>query len=77
MPKWDPSDPSSIKAWQNISKEYAENASGIVHAVIGKDLRPNSVWETIELPALKNNKSVEKIIGIDPESGDQTVVFER
>ncbi|MBI1905046.1 MAG: hypothetical protein HYS20_02215, partial [Rhodocyclales bacterium] len=75
MPDWDPTDPSSIKAWEDISAEYARGASGEVRAVIGQDLRPGNIWETREFPALKANPNVTKITTIDPLTGVSRVIF--
>lgn len=75
MPDWDPTDPSSIKAWEDISAEYARGASGEVRAVIGQDLRPGNIWEAKEFPALKANPNVTKITTIDPLTGASKVVY--
>lgn len=56
---------------------YAENVHGEVHAVIGSNLRPGNVWETVELPRLIENPNVTKIVIIDPETGAETIIFER
>lgn len=77
MPEWDFNDPSSIKAWEDASAEYARQVSGEVRAVVGKQLREGNIWENVELPRLKNNPNVTKIITIDPETGKETVIFER
>ena len=77
MPEWNPNDPNSIRAWENLSREYAKNASGTVRAVVGKSTRPGSVWEIIELPELIKNPKVNKIIKIDPVTGKTTVIFVR
>jgi hypothetical protein len=77
MPSWDPTNPASLQAWEEASRQYAAGASGEVRAVIGKSLRPGSVWETIELKALKANPRVTKIIEIDPATGAETVVVSR
>lgn len=77
MPDWDPTNPSSIKAWEDISAEYASGVSGEVRAVVGKNLRPGNVWENIELPRLMKNKSVTKISTIDPETLVETIIFKR
>lgn len=77
MPAWDASNPTVVKAWQQISAQYASGASGTVRAVIGANLRPGNVWETAELPALMNNPNVTKIITIDPATGASKVIFLR
>jgi len=75
MPKWDTTNPDVVKAWKGISADYAKGSSGTVRAVIGKDLRPGNVWEASELPALKNNPNVERIITIDPVTKIETEIF--
>ncbi len=77
LPNWDLSNPQSVEAWKEVSRLYAEQASGEVRAIIGKDLRPDSLWETIELPALKNNRKVVKIITIDPQTLKEKIIFNR
>ena len=77
MPIYDPSDQSSIKAWADVSMEYANGCKGNVRAVIGRNTRPDSIWLTTELPALKANPRVTRITSIDPESGVQTIIFQR
>ncbi|MFD1739545.1 peptidoglycan-binding protein, partial [Bacillus salitolerans] len=77
MPKWDINDPSSIKAWQDISSEYANQVSGEVRAVVGNSLRPGNIWENVELPSLMENPNVTKITTIDPETLVEKVIFER
>ena len=77
MPEWDFNDPSSMDTWDMTFAAYAEQVSGEVHAVVGADLRPGNIWENVELPRLKNNPNVTKIITIDPKTGTETVIFER
>ena len=77
MPTWDQNNQASIKAWEDISSEYATCASGTVTGVIGKDLRPGNIWENRELPALKNNPNITKIVIIDPKTKISTVIFQR
>ena len=60
-----------------MSAEYAKQVSGEVRAVIGKQLRPNNIWETKELPALIDNAKVTKITTIDPATLIETVIFTR
>jgi hypothetical protein len=77
MPVYDVNIPSSIVAWEQASKVYAAQASGEIRAIIGSSVRDLSVWNTIELPTLINNKDVVKIIVIDPSTLVETVIFER
>jgi hypothetical protein len=77
MPPWDPADPSSLTAWDDVSQALAQGAKGTVHAVVGQVTRPGSVWERVELPALKNNPNVTKIVAVDPKTGIETVLWER
>ena len=77
MPKWDQNNQASIKAWEDISSEYATCASGTVTGVIGKNLRPGNIWENRELPALKNNPNITKIVIIDPKTKISTVIIQR
>lgn len=38
----------------DVSVAYAANAGGTVGAVVGGSLRPENIWENVELPALKS-----------------------
>ena len=77
MPEWDFNDPSSMDAWDMASAAYAEQVSGEVRAVVGTELRPDNIWENVELPRLMENPNVTKITIIDPKTGIETVIFER
>ncbi|MFT4146921.1 MAG: S8 family serine peptidase [Mobilitalea sp.] len=77
MPEWNINDPKSIEMWRQASAKYAEQASGEVRAVIGSNVRPDSVWLEYELPALESNTNVTKITTIDPETLVETIIFER
>ncbi|SPX84247.1 endonuclease [Mycobacteroides abscessus] len=76
-PKWSPTDDYAQKWWDGTSQMYAESASGEVRAVIGSNLRPGNVWQTVELPRLMDNPHVNRIVVIDPDSGIETTVFQR
>ena len=77
MPAWDGTNPTIRKIWEEVSSIYAEQVSGEVRAVIGKKIRTGNIWETIELPRLKQNPNVTKITIIDPETMLETVIFAR
>lgn len=77
MPIWDLSDQSSVKAWDMASAAYAEQVVGEVRAIVGAKLRPGNIWENVELPRLKANPNVTRIIIIDPKTGIETTIFER
>ena len=77
MPEWDFSKPSSMEAWNLASGAYAEQVSGEIRAVVGSNLRPGNIWENIELPKLKANPKVTKIIIIDPKTREEKIIFER
>ena len=71
MPAWI----NNKKIWEEASAEYAKQVSGEVRAVVGKNLRVDNVWENIELPRLKANPNVSKIIIIDPETLVETIIY--
>lgn len=68
-PRWSFDDTAAQEWWSQVSGTYAENVRGEVHAVVGSNLRPGSIWETVELPRLLANPNVTKIVVIDPETG--------
>jgi hypothetical protein len=45
----------------DVSALYTNQVSGEVRAVLGKNLRPDNIWETIEIKRLKQNPNVTKI----------------
>ncbi|UVW30668.1 hypothetical protein [Massilia sp. H6] len=63
--------------WAKASADYATGASGAVRVVLGEKLRERNVWETKELPALKENVRVTRIVAIDPATQKETVLFDR
>jgi hypothetical protein len=71
---WDASNPATVDAWYEASRAFADGAGGTVHVV---PLRPGNIWETVELPALKANDKVTKIIKINPDTGAETILFSR
>lgn len=78
LPDWgDGSDPAVVRAWEHHSAAYAANASGEVRAVLGENLRPGNIWETVELPRLIENPNVPRIFRVDPGTGVETLIYQR
>lgn len=77
MPVWDFDNPSSIKSWEDASASYADQVSGDIRAVVGDKLRNENIWENVELPKLMLNENVFKITTINPNTMEETVIFER
>lgn len=77
MPVWQIDNLESIKIWDDVSAVYATQVSGEVRAVLGEKLRPDNVWERIELPRLKQNPNVTKISIINPETMTETIIYEK
>ncbi|MBR4733728.1 MAG: hypothetical protein IK081_13270 [Lachnospiraceae bacterium] len=76
MPDWGDG-PASEKAWEEVSKMFAEQASGKVWAVIGRDVRDDNIWENREYVILDGNDDVEKITLIEPLSEEEKILLER
>ena len=77
VPAWNRHDPESVRFWEEASAAYAENASGDVTAIVGSDLRPGNIWQTVEVGRLMDNPNVTRIIQIDPDTGEATELFKR
>ncbi len=75
MPIWDASDPASVQAWQDASRAFSNGASGDVTAVLGDNLRPGNIWESVELPVLKGNPNVTSISSFSPITGATTRIW--
>lgn len=75
MPRW--GDDGAEEAWGEISRRYAESASGEVHVVLGSQMREGNIWETRELGALQANPNVTRIVAVDPSTGQLRTIFER
>src|ERR1700722_5858947 len=44
MPHWNKEDPATQDKWSEASEAFAHGASGHIHAHIGEDVRPDSVY---------------------------------
>jgi hypothetical protein len=69
LPAYDPSNPASVAAWENASREFALSARGDVRVLLGDNVSPTGMWNRIEFDALKNNQKVTSITAINPETG--------
>lgn len=77
LPKYNPTEQSSITAWEKASANFAAGASGTVRAVVGENLRDPNIWQSTELPALMQNARVTRVITIDPATLKETVIYDR
>jgi hypothetical protein len=77
LPVWNRHDPESVRFWEDASTAYADNARGEVTAIVGSDLRPGNIWQNVEIPRLMENPNVFRIVQIDPDTGELTIIFER
>jgi hypothetical protein len=77
LPPWDASSPVSVNAWATASRAYAECASGRTKAVLGATMRPGNIWETVEFPTLKANPNVTEIVGVDPVTGLEQLLYQK
>lgn len=77
IPEWDFDERESISKWEQASRAYAAQASGRVRVIVGSNMRANNIFETIELPTLKNNPEVTSVVLINSETGKKTIVYER
>ncbi|MDD2402727.1 MAG: hypothetical protein PHD60_11110, partial [Clostridia bacterium] len=50
----------SMEVWSRLSERYAQQASGAVTA-FSKSARPLSIFNTVELPALRSNTNITHI----------------
>lgn len=77
LPAWDASNPSVVSAWRTASADFAAGAKGTVRVLQEDAVRVNSVWAEVEFPALKANPNVTSILGVDPRTGAEVVLWSR
>lgn len=68
---------ASEAAWEEVSRLYAEQASGKVWGVIGRDVRDDNIWENREYPILRDGGNVTKITLIEPLTEEEKILLER
>jgi hypothetical protein len=74
--EFDAEDPAGIEAWITASRRFAEGARGEARVVLGAT-RPGNIWDTVQLPALKKNRHITRVVAIDPNTSDESIIFER
>lgn len=74
--EFDAEDPAGIAAWITASREFAEGASGEARVVLGTT-RPGNLWETVQLPALKKNRRITRVIAINAATREESTIFEQ
>ena len=77
LPVWDGNNPASVAAWRQASADFASGASGNVRVLQGTSTRVDSVWASVEFPALKANPNVRSITAVNPTTGQQVVLWTR
>jgi hypothetical protein len=61
MPPWQEGNKAAEDKWNEASDKFAENAKGHVHAFVGDESRPNSVYHNREKKKLIENPNVHKL----------------
>jgi RHS repeat-associated protein len=77
LPTWDASNPASVAAWRQASKEFAAGASGNVRVLQSDAVRIKSIWAEVEFPALKANPNVTAIRAVNAKTGVETLLWSR
>jgi len=63
--------------WNEFSRIFAEEANGDVSAVLGEEVRSQSVWSKVEYDRLKGSNQIESITRIDPMSERRQVLYQK
>ncbi len=69
--------PMTVNAWRQASMAWANSARGNVELYLGPSPSEKSIWNQLELPALKANPAVTSITVLDRTTGQRTVLFSR
>ncbi|KAF8160291.1 hypothetical protein BJ912DRAFT_1151068 [Pholiota molesta] len=69
-----PQNQYSDHMWNHASKVWADRAHGDTHVILGKNVRPGSVYNKIEKPTLMNNHGVHKVTEHSMGGGGSHVV---
>ena len=77
IPEWEFGSSGSMSRWEGASRAYAEQASGNVRVIARPPMRKNSIFQTVEFPTLKKNPNVTSVTIINPDTGEEKVIFRR
>ena len=76
MPDWDITNPDVIKAWEQVSVDFANGAKGHIRVLQGDSLRVSAIFGK-EFQALKLNPNVKSITSINPDTGEEFLLWAR
>lgn len=77
MPDWQDRTPEAEAEWKAASSAFSQGASGPVHTLFGQDRRVDNVYEGDELPILRDNPNVTRIVHVDPSTHVETEYLRR
>jgi len=68
----------NLKFGEQVSHIVAESTSGKVHVLLSKTEEPrkDSIWSTIERPALEKNPKVSQIVRLNLEELTEEVIYQ-
>lgn len=74
---WSDEEDDPMGLWRDASRVMAQNARGNVRVLIKQPLRKGNIFEAVELPTLKKNPYVTRIVTIDIDTGEEKEIFRR
>lgn len=78
VPEWDSTDDDETRQiWTEVSRVMAQNARGNVRVYVKQPLRKGNIFEAVELPTLKKNPRVTRIVTVDMNTGEEKEIFRR
>lgn len=75
MPGFVYGDEGIMEAWSMVSARYASAARGMIRVILPDKVKSDSVWNRLELPALLTNPDVTNIIRVNPDTGEQSILY--
>ncbi|MCS7479052.1 hypothetical protein ACFFQW_26075 [Umezawaea endophytica] len=77
LPGWGNTSPEGKAVWDSVSASLAHGSSGDVYVLLGPARRPDNVFHMTEFPILQQNPNVNRVIAIDVQTKEETVIFTR